>query len=96
MHRAILVVEDDVKYRRSLKMALQGQGYVFYEAGTVQEAKKLLNQEAAPVILLDLELPIQRGTELLEHIRDQAALYRVIVLTAHGELLAADGMPPEP
>ena len=90
MNRAILIVEDDERYRRSLKRALKGQGYQFYEAGSVKEAKDLLTKETTPVILLDLELPVQRGTELLDHIKDRAARYRVIILTGHGELLAAD------
>ncbi len=88
--RKILFVEDDKDYRASVIDLLEGTGFEFLETASVQAALNLLNEHPdVQVILLDLKLHKGRGTQLLESIKDKIANYRVIILTAHEELLEA-------
>lgn len=65
-------------------------GSSFVQADSVKEAKKILDSDReVRIILLDLELPGEKGTKLLDHIVDRASEYRVIILTGHDELLPA-------
>lgn len=91
MKREILIVEDEQRFLKVIKNALDGRDCVFYEAESVEQAIERLNDNPSiQVILLDLELPVRDGSELLEHIKGQSSKYRVIVLTGHEEYLAAD------
>ena len=87
----ILIVDDDPRFRNSILQIFEGTDIDFFEAGTVKEGIALLsNVQDIKVIMLDLSLPGEDGTELLEQIKDQASSYRIIILTAHEELLAAE------
>lgn len=90
MRPVILIVDDEVRSRRSLKRLLRGLGYVFLEAESVSEAKITLYRKKVHVILLDLNMPFHKGNELLQHIKAHALECKVIVLTAHDDLLSPD------
>lgn len=88
---SVLVVEDDLGFRGLVTRILKGVANC-YEAGSVADAIKVLNSHKdMRVIVLDLMLPDDEdGTRLLEYVKSQKSDCRVIVLTAHGELLGAD------
>lgn len=91
MGAAILIVEDDLRFRRFIKLSLKEEGYTFFEAGSVEEGQTLLNEHPdIKVIMLDLSLPSGNGTDLLRWMKSHAPDCRVIILTAHDELLAAE------
>src|SRR5215213_3517726 len=88
--RRILFVDDDESYRGSVISLIDDADFEFIEAGEVKEALSILHdQPEVQVIILDLQLGQSSGTALLDSIRDRIENYRVIVLTAHEELLAA-------
>src|SRR2546423_3075522 len=90
MSKEILIVEDDARFRRSLKLSLTREDYIFFEAGSAWEAQDLLNKHPnINVIILDLNLPGASGSEFLEQVKHRLSNSRIIVLTAHEELLAA-------
>src|ERR1043165_3153674 len=91
MIRQLLILEDSVRYRNSIKAAFKNEPYSFLEASSVNEAVTLLQDNPdAKVIMLDLSLPGENGAELLERIKSRASYYRTIILTGHEELLAAE------
>jgi len=59
-----LVIEDDISFRSSLVTLLRAEGYAVDEAGTVAEARAILEGGQPDVVLLDIELPDGRGLEL--------------------------------
>jgi CheY-like chemotaxis protein len=87
----VLLLDDKALFRRSVIFNLRGTAQIV-EAESVAEAiEEIAGDPDIRVILLDLELKGgEDGTALLEHIKDQASYYRVIVLTGHSEKLAAD------
>jgi len=80
----ILVVDDDPDIRELLSDRLQLMKLEVTCAADGQEALDLLRQEAAPLTLLDLQLPRVSGMEVLETIRREGLETTVIVITASG------------
>jgi CheY-like chemotaxis protein len=80
-----LIVEDDVSSRNALSSILTILGHEVAAAGTVADARKLLDavpQHALPAtILLDLMLPDGNGMDLLKDIRARKLPIRVAILT---------------
>lgn len=89
--REILIIENESRSRRNIKAALKNEDYYFIEAESVKDAIAKSSQNPdAKVILLDLSFPDGSGVKFLEHINSTASRYRVIILSAHEEKLAAE------
>ncbi len=80
----VLLVEDEPQMRRFLRVALEGSGHRFLEAGTAQEGLTLAASHRPQVILLDLGLPDLDGLELTRRLREWCAI-PIIVLSARGQ-----------
>lgn len=63
----ILIVEDDVDIRETLRDALEDHGYLVECAGNGQEGLDALGRASRPsAVLLDLVMPVMSGNELYE------------------------------
>ncbi|GIN89487.1 DNA-binding response regulator [Siminovitchia terrae] len=80
----ILVVDDEDRIRRLLKMYLERENYIIDEAADGEEAleKALMNEYHC--ILLDLMMPEKDGIEVCKELREEKAT-PIIMLTAKGE-----------
>ena len=66
--RRVLVMEDDAILSRLYSKALRASGYEVHPARTIQEARDFLAQVRFDVLLCDIHLGDDRGTDLLrEH-----------------------------
>jgi GAF domain-containing protein/ActR/RegA family two-component response regulator len=91
MNREVLLIEDDAPFRMSIVRLFEGESYRFFEASSPEEGIEILGvSPQIRVILLDLSFPGAPGTAVLDHIKDRSGDYRVIVLTAHDEMLRAE------
>ena len=83
----ILIIEDDVFFRRALQEFLSMEGYEVSAAGSVLEIHPGLKQVQPDLILCDISLPGQSGLELLKSIRADPATASipVLMLTATAE-----------
>ncbi|WP_066175386.1 response regulator [Bacillus marinisedimentorum] len=80
----LLVVDDEERIRRLLRMYLERENYQIEEAADGEEAlEKALNDDF-DLILLDLMMPGKDGLEVCRDLRDKKAT-PVIMLTAKGE-----------
>ncbi|MGN8647105.1 response regulator transcription factor [Gracilibacillus sp. HCP3S3_G5_1] len=84
--KKILVVDDEERIRRLLKMYLEREGFEIEEAADGEEALKLALTEDYEVILLDLMMPEKDGLEVCKELRTKKTT-PVIMLTAKGEEL---------
>jgi two-component system KDP operon response regulator KdpE len=75
----ILVIEDDADIRRMLASALAGQGYRVVEAGSGQDALRLLPGCLPALLLVDLGLPDMEGGDLVRKLRTLTVAPVVIV-----------------
>src|SRR5215813_8711491 len=82
----VLVIEDDVEIRATLRMALEDDGYSVLEAQNGEDAIGQLRSQCEPmVVLLDLLLPLLSGEDILKLVADDSTLatrHAYILLTA--------------
>jgi len=80
----VLVVDDEDRIRRLLRMYLERENYEIDEAANGDEALEMALQNDYSCILLDLMMPGKDGIEVCNELREQKAT-PVIMLTAKGE-----------
>jgi CheY-like chemotaxis protein len=85
MSRKILVVEDNDRNRRLLKILLKARGYEVVEASTGKEAMDYLDSHNPDLILMDIQLPNVDGLELTKKIKsnDKTKDIPIIAVTAY-------------
>lgn len=83
MRKRILVVDDEVRIRRFVRMNLDLEGYDVSEAGDGLAALVKVREELPDLVLLDVMMPNMDGFETLERIR-QISSVPVIMLTVKG------------
>lgn len=77
----ILIVEDEASFSEALSYTLQKEGYEVSVAEDGLEAVELFDKDGPDLVLLDLMLPGQPGTEVCRQIRQRSNV-PVIMLTA--------------
>jgi len=78
----ILLVDDDVNVRESLKEVLEGEGYVVVPAENGERALELANESRIDLVLLDLNMPVKNGWDTYERLTDEHTFTPVIIITA--------------
>jgi DNA-binding NtrC family response regulator len=86
MSEKILVVDDEEIIRESLSYVLKKEGYVVEEAVNGKEAYSKIKEETFDLVISDLEMPVMKGTGLLEEVKKLNIKTSVIVITAFGSL----------
>ena len=93
MSATILVVDDVDTAREAIAKSLRKDSYEVLEAGTLQEARDCLLQNAADICVLDIQLPDGNGLTLLDETNQLTWPPKFIVITAHGQIdIAVDAM----
>src|SRR5579883_2491644 len=80
--KAILVIEDEEKLRRTIGLHLSSNGYEVRAAASAEEGIRYAGD--MDLILTDLKLPGMNGLALLEKLREQTTHAPVIVMSAFG------------
>ncbi|MCY0867295.1 MAG: sigma-54 dependent transcriptional regulator [Aquificaceae bacterium] len=84
----LLVVEDDVDFRKALVKALSQSGYSCDSVGTLRECMEKIHKHAYDIILLDLKLPDLSGVDALKMVKENTEA-KVIVITGYGDIKTA-------
>ena len=87
----ILVVDDEERIRRLLKMYLEREEYIIDEAEDGNEALSKAFANDYDVILLDLMMPGKDGIEVCRELREKKAT-PVIMLTAKGSSITCESI----
>ncbi len=82
----LLIVDDEKNIRRTLRMVLEGEHLEIRDCGSAEEALRLLQEEPAELILLDMKLPGMDGMELLGRVRKEAPRTEIILISGHGTI----------
>lgn len=80
----ILVIDDEERIRRLLKMYLERENFLIDEAERGEQALEMALGSDYDIILLDLMLPGMDGVEVCQRIREHKAT-PIIMLTAKGD-----------
>src|SRR3954451_18938587 len=81
---SILLVEDDTDLREMFRTALRFEGFDVQEAADGYEALRLLEDEVAKLVVLDLRMPFVDGIEVLREMQSRRRV-PVVVVTASDE-----------
>lgn len=85
MGEKILIVDDDEKNRKLLRVVLQKSGYETIEAEDGEEGVKLAKENIPSLIIMDIQMPVMDGitaTKILKSGQSTAKI-PVIALTAY-------------
>src|SRR3712207_5279569 len=102
MSQHILVVDDDPDIRALLTELLEGEGFHVTTAANGREALDRIGEHRPRLALLDLQMPVMNGWELLAHLRQARAAVPVIFMSAGARVRAeaerhgADGYLAKP
>ena len=99
----ILIVDDDADFRSGLRIALEMKGYQVDEAANGEEALVKLSEKPPLLVLLDLQMPVMNGREMLQRMRATQGLQDlpVVIISGFGfeweaELMGAQGYIGKP
>ena len=81
----ILLVDDHVVVRKGLGSLIAGSDHciVLGDAGSLEEAKRMVDKLKPDLVLLDQKLPDGDGLELCAELKGNDPLMRIIILTAY-------------
>jgi CheY-like chemotaxis protein len=84
--RKVLVVDDDSSYRSLLALVLGRRGYEVLEAEDGLEGLNILQTSPVDMALVDFDLPLLHGLEVVRRLRLQQKLegLPVVMMTSHG------------
>lgn len=90
--RTVLIVDDEVGPRESLKMVLKP----FYKVETAEDgtrALQIIDEKEIDLVTLDLKMPGMEGGEVLKKIKQKKPEIEVLIVTGYGSLKSAiDGI----
>ena len=84
MKKKILVVDDEPRMRRFVRMNLELEGYEVLEAENGMEALGRVREQMPDLVLLDVMMPALDGFETLDSVREYSSV-PVIMLTVKGD-----------
>jgi CheY-like chemotaxis protein len=90
--RRILIADDEPRIRLAIRHCLESEGYEVEEATDGREAISAIVHGSPDLLLLDLAMPTLDGLSTLRLLSSiyNRVMPRVLVLTAHGSVTAAE------
>jgi DNA-binding NarL/FixJ family response regulator len=88
----LLIVDDHAVVRRGTMNIIIDRfpGCEFSEAGTLHEARLVLQDTLFDLVILDISLPDGSGLDFLQHVQEHSSGLPVIVLSMHHEIEYAE------
>jgi DNA-binding response OmpR family regulator len=85
--KIVLIADDDPNLRLLVSVTIQSGAYIVLEAADGDEAWSAILQHHPDLVLLDIQMPVRSGLDVLLAIRGDARLAdtRVILLTAKAQ-----------
>lgn len=98
MKPTVLVIDDFASVRLYHVSFLERHGYRCLEAGTGEDALKLLDEESIDLVVLDLVMPAMDGATLFARLRalPKGATIPVLVITSEQSLAQEQHLTTDP
>ncbi len=87
--RKVLVIDDDISFRRVLEYNLQEEGYEVITATGGDEGLRLFDEHGPDLVITDMKMPGMDGLQVLKGIKERSPETLVIIITAFGAVDAA-------
>ncbi|ASF40912.1 MULTISPECIES: response regulator [Halobacillus] len=81
MSNKILIVDDQAGIRLLLEEILKSEGYETVSAKTGKQACELAEQQSIDLVIMDYNLPIMNGSEVLSHLDEIGFTAPVLIIT---------------
>jgi len=85
-HPRILIVDDDVGHRQSLRRILENEGFECREAENGERAIEILEVHSHDLVVTDLEMPVLDGLQLVEWMYQGVKTLKVPTIVVTGNL----------
>ncbi len=82
----ILLVDDDPKFQKLLRRVLEKHGFEVTVCSDGIEAKEIIDESAAELVISDYKMPNMDGVELLKALRQDGRDIPFILITAFGSI----------
>ena len=98
----VLVVDDDPGIRSVISAVLEDEGFPVTTAANGREALSSISSEEPALVLLDLQMPVMSGWEVINTLREAQTTIPIVLMTAgfraqaEAERCHADGFLPKP
>lgn len=93
MSITVLIIDDEDNFRSNISDILSEKNYEVIGAASMAEARQVLGQGKADIVLLDVELPDGYGPNLLAEITQMPFRPPTIIITGFGDIeMAVDAM----
>jgi len=79
---SLLITDDDVEFRETLRGVFEPQGFRTLLAGDGEEALQIVRTQPVHLILLDMHMPKLTGLETIRLLRQFRALLPCILMSA--------------
>lgn len=91
--KRILVVDDEPFVCDAVKMMLEFDGHKVQTASSAKAALESFSPEKFDLVITDYAMPLMKGDELAQRIRERAPDQPVVLITAYAEMLQASQSP---
>ena len=91
--KRILVVDDEPFVCDAVKMMLEFDGHKVQTASSAKAALESFSPEKFDLVITDYAMPLMKGDELAQRIRERAPGQPVVLITAYAEMLQASQSP---
>src|SRR5438876_11938773 len=89
----VLIVDDEPANRNVCRLFLESEGMRCAEAGNGRQALESIASERFDLVLLDVDMPVMMGPELLAHLRGNPPYPHLKVIVISGRI-TGDEMAP--
>jgi two-component system nitrogen regulation response regulator NtrX len=86
---SVLIVDDEIGIRTSLRGILEDEGYRCAEAESAEACLENVGKQRPDIVLLDIWLPGMDGLDALERIREMEDPPEVVMISGHGTIETA-------
>jgi two-component system cell cycle response regulator DivK len=90
MSKKILIVEDDPRSLKMIRMTLRPYGYSLLEATDGEEALKVVRSDKPDLIIMDLRLPKVSGLEVTKQLRQMSDFSHIAVIAITAYAMKGD------
>lgn len=84
--KKLLVIDDDMDLVQVIRMFLQDQGYIVFEAYSGMWGLDMAREKLPDLVILDIEMPLMKGPEVLQTLRDDPRTASIPVLFLTGAI----------
>lgn len=84
----VMLADDHILIREGIRQLLEYDSSieVVGEASNGEQCMKMISEVKPQVLLLDINMPVKNGIEVLQEIRNKKIHVKVLILTVHNEI----------